>query len=116
MEYSGLTGELYLDQNGQRTNFKLDLLEKSRDNMVKTGIWHPEIGVNYTRTSEEGDAIVFEQLQNKTLRVTTAFVSLKEFERSGLIFLHFCFFSFFSRTHHSLSRKNLMSPRRPWKD
>lgn len=58
--------------NGQRTWFKLDLIEKLRDNMVKTGTWTPDAGVNYTRTSEEVDAVVVEQLQNKTLRVTVA--------------------------------------------
>ena len=43
--------------------------------MVKTGIWLPDTGVNYTTTATERDAIVVEQLQNKTLRVTTAIVS-----------------------------------------
>lgn len=75
VEFTGLTGEIVFDQNGQRTDFKLDLIEKSRDNMAKTGTWTPEMGVNYTRTVTEGDSIVFEQLQNKTLRVTTALVS-----------------------------------------
>ena len=75
MELSGITGDVYLDQNGHRTYFKMDLIEKSRDNMVKTGIWLPDTGVNYTTTSVERDAIVVEQLQNKTLRVTTAKVS-----------------------------------------
>ena len=54
----------------------MDLIEKSRDNMVKTGIWSPDTGVNYTTTAVERDAIVVEQLQNKTLRVTTAKVRL----------------------------------------
>ena len=72
VEYHGLTGDISLDMNGQRTEFKLDLIEKLRDNMVKTGTWTPDAGVNYTRTSEEVDAVVVEQLQNKTLRVTVA--------------------------------------------
>ena len=76
MEFSGVTGDIYLDQNGHRTYFKMDLIEKSRDNMVKTGIWSPDTGVNYTTTAVERDAIVVEQLQNKTLRVTTAKVRL----------------------------------------
>ena len=40
--------------------------------MLKTGIWTPDTGVNYTRTSEEVESLVVEQLQNKTLRVTVA--------------------------------------------
>ena len=75
MEYSGMTGAINLDENGHRTYFKLDLIERRRDNMVKTGIWLPDTGVNYTTTATERDAIVVEQLQNKTLRVTTAIVS-----------------------------------------
>ena len=71
-----MTGAIYLDEKGHRTYFKLDLIEKSRDSMVKTGIWLPDIGVNYTTTSVERDAVVVEQLQNKTMRVTVATVSL----------------------------------------
>ena len=74
VEYTGLTGEILFDMNGQRTDFKLDLIEKQRDNMVKTGIWYPDTGVNYTMTVEEGDAIVVKQLQNMTLRVVTVLV------------------------------------------
>lgn len=80
VEFSGLTGEIVFDENGHRSNFKLDLIEKSRDNMAKTGTWTPEMGVNYTRTADEGDSIIVEQLQNKTLIVTTALV------RSHLLF------------------------------
>ena len=69
-----MTGNIYLDENGHRTYFKLDLIEKSRDNMVKTGTWLPDTGVNYTTTATERESIVVEQLQNKTLRVTTAMV------------------------------------------
>lgn len=71
----GLTGDIMFDLNGMRTNFKLDLIEKQRGNMIKTGIWMPDVGVNYTRTSEEVEAQNVEKLQNKTLRVTTTTVS-----------------------------------------
>ena len=69
-----MTGELKFDMNGLRTDVKLDLVEKQRENMVKTGIWFPDIGINYTRTNKEQNAIMVEQLQNKTLRVTTTLV------------------------------------------
>ena len=52
----------------------MSVVEKQRDNMVKTGIWTPEMGVNYTLSVQEGDEIVVEQLQNKTLVVATAVV------------------------------------------
>jgi hypothetical protein len=40
---------MHFDANGFRSDFKLELLEKQRDHLVKTGIWTPEVGVNYTR-------------------------------------------------------------------
>jgi hypothetical protein len=49
VEYHGLSGEMHFDVNGFRTDFKLELLEKQRDHLVKTGIWTQEVGVNYTR-------------------------------------------------------------------
>ena len=76
VEYTGLTGEILFDDNGHRTDFKLDLIEKKRDNMIKTGTWYPESGVNYTVTVEEGEAMVVKQLQNMTLRVVTVQVSI----------------------------------------
>ena len=78
MEYTGLTGEVFFDMMGFRTNFKLDLLEKYKDNMIKTGIWLPETGVNFTMTTTENEGMVVEKLQNKTLRVTTTTVIKKE--------------------------------------
>ena len=75
-EYSGLTGEIQLDENMQRTNFKLDLLEKHRDSMIKTGMWHEDSGVNYTLSAEEADEIVVTKLENMTLRVVTAQVCI----------------------------------------
>lgn len=76
MDYTGLTGEVKFDMNGLRTDFKMDLMEKQRDNMVKTGVWLLETGVNYTRTVGDMDAIVVAQLENSTLKVTTAMVSI----------------------------------------
>ena len=43
--------------------------------MVKTGIWYPDTGVNYTATVEEQDEMVQLALQNMTLRVVTVVVS-----------------------------------------
>ena len=78
-EYSGLTGEIILDEDGQRTNFKLDLLEKHRDSMKKTGMWHEDSGVNYTLSAAEVDEIIVTKLENMTLRVVTAKVCIYDF-------------------------------------
>ena len=88
VEYTGLTGEILFDDNGHRTDFKLDLIEKKRDNMIKTGTWYPESGVNYTVTVEEGEAMVVKQLQNMTLRVVTVQVRIVYLE----IYDPFCMF------------------------
>lgn len=52
----------------------LDLLEKHRDNMIKTGTWTLASGVNYTKTTAQSEAQIVEKLQNKTLRITTTLV------------------------------------------
>ena len=59
----------------RRTNFKLELLEKRRDLMMKTGVWEPDIGLNFTLTQSQTQEMLDEKLQNKTLRVSTTLVS-----------------------------------------
>ncbi len=75
VEFHGLSGEITFDEQGFRTNFRLELMEKRRDNMVKSAIWEPAMGLNFTLTQAEIEEIEVEKLQNKTLRITTAFVS-----------------------------------------
>ena len=71
-----MTGEVRFDDHGRRDYFKLDLIEKRRVNMVKTGIWYPDSGVNYTVSVEEQDEMVQLALQNMTLRVVTVVVCI----------------------------------------
>ena len=71
-----MTGEVRFDDHGRRDYFKLDLIEKRRVNMVKTGIWYPDSGVNYTVSVEEQDEMVQLALQNMTLRVVTVVVCM----------------------------------------
>ena len=72
VEFNGLTGEITFDEKGFRSNFKLELLEKRRDNMIKVGVWEPAMGINFTLTQTELDEQKVEKLQNKTLRITTS--------------------------------------------
>ena len=94
VEYTGLTGEVRFDDHGRRDYFKLDLIEKRRTNMVKTGIWYPDTGVNYTATVEEQDEMVQLALQNMTLRVVTVVVRQNDiciltfFENNGRNHVH----------------------------
>ncbi|XP_059083828.1 glutamate receptor ionotropic, kainate 2-like isoform X2 [Tigriopus californicus] len=72
VEYMGLSGEVFFDADGFRTDFQLDLLEKRRDHMYKIGIWTPDVGINVTLTQSEVEGQIVEKLQNKTLRITTS--------------------------------------------
>jgi len=66
-----------------RTHFQLDVMDKVRGRLQKTGIWSQESGVNYTLTATEVGTQMVEKLANKTLRVVTTtnspYVMEKEF-------------------------------------
>ena len=59
------------DAKGFRTDFALDLIEKVRGTMKKTGVWMESTGVNYTSTATEMQGMMEEKLANKTLKVAT---------------------------------------------
>jgi len=81
VEHSGLTGEIKFDDNGLRTEFHMELIEKHRSRMRKTALWQEGSGVNYTLTATEIEGALVEKLQNKTLRVTTALTAPYVMER-----------------------------------
>eukprot|EP00090_Calanus_glacialis_P018188 TRINITY_DN28216_c0_g1_i1.p1 TRINITY_DN28216_c0_g1~~TRINITY_DN28216_c0_g1_i1.p1 ORF type:complete len:919 (-),score=157.38 TRINITY_DN28216_c0_g1_i1:468-3224(-) len=84
VDHMGLSGEIRFDADGFRTDFQLDLMEKYRGRLRKTGIWNLEAGINYTMTASEIGTQMIEKLANKTLRVVTTpnspFVMEKEFD------------------------------------
>ena len=67
----GLSAEIRFDGDGFRTDFQLDLMEKYRGILRKTGIWNLEAGINYTITASEIGTQMIEKLANKTLCVVT---------------------------------------------
>ena len=71
----GLTGVIKFDQHGLRSNFELEIVELKKDGLVKVGTWTEMNGVNFTRNFTESYTEIVESLQNKTLIVTTIFVS-----------------------------------------
>jgi len=71
VDHMGLSGEIRFDGEGFRTDFQLDLMEKVRGRLKKTGIWNNEAGINYTMSSAEIGTQMIEKLANKTLRVVT---------------------------------------------
>lgn len=72
---TGLTGTIKFDQHGLRTDFQLEIVELKKDGLVKVGIWQENKGVNFTRNFTESYSEIVESLQNKTLVVTTIYVS-----------------------------------------
>ena len=73
----GLTGAIKFNQHGLRSNFELEIVEMKKDGLLKVGTWTEENGVNFTRNYTESYSEIVESLQNKTLVVTTLFVSLE---------------------------------------
>lgn len=75
VEMKGLTGTIKFDQHGLRTDFTLEIVELKKDGLVKVGYWNEKYGVNFTRNFTESYSEIVESLQNKTLIVTTIYVS-----------------------------------------
>lgn len=74
MEIKGLTGPIQF-KNGQRTDFKLDLMKLKQHALAKVGEWTPGLGVNITDMSAFHDTAPY----NITLVVVTIVVSTKCF-------------------------------------
>ena len=74
----GLTGTIKFDQHGIRSDFTLEIVELKKDGLMKVGTWTETSGVNFTRNFTESYTEIVESLQNKTLVVTTIFVSLEK--------------------------------------
>lgn len=70
MDFEGLTGRVHFE-NGQRKDFHLDVIELSKNGLVKIGTWNPKQKVNITKTPEETKLQVEEDLSQKTFRVVT---------------------------------------------
>ena len=77
VDHMGLSGEIRFDADGFRTDFQLDLMEKYRGRLRKTGIWKLEAGINYTMTASEIGTQMIEKLANKRLRVVPTGKKLK---------------------------------------
>jgi len=77
VEMKGLTGTIKFDQHGLRTDFELEVVELRVDGLNKVGVWKDGVGINFTRNYTESYSEIVESLQNKTLVVTTIYVSLR---------------------------------------
>lgn len=70
----GLTNLIKFDNQGFRTDFTLDVIELSPSGIRKVGDWNSTQGVNFTRSYNEHQNEIVENLKNKTLVVTTILV------------------------------------------
>lgn len=74
--FKGLSGDIQFDQQGNRENFQLELLELASDGLKKVGTWNSTNGIQSSRgkTIESSQTDV-DVLRNKTLLVLTVIVS-----------------------------------------
>lgn len=73
VEYDGLTGRVEFNSKGQRTNYTLRILEKSRQGHREIGVWYSNRTLAMNATTL--DINLSQTLANKTLVVTTILVS-----------------------------------------
>ncbi|XP_064079193.1 glutamate receptor ionotropic, kainate 2-like isoform X3 [Macrobrachium nipponense] len=71
VQVNGLTGLIKFDTEGFRRDVALEIIELTKDGLVRVGKWEPTTGANYTRTYKEVQQGIVESLQNKTLIVTS---------------------------------------------
>ncbi|GFU01778.1 glutamate receptor ionotropic, kainate 2, partial [Nephila pilipes] len=67
----GLTGDIQIDSNGQRSQFTVDLLELKTKGIVKVGEWDPKKNLVFSRNYSKDFSEAKDSLQNITLRVTS---------------------------------------------
>ncbi|KAF4533063.1 hypothetical protein B566_EDAN002626 [Ephemera danica] len=72
METRGLTGAVRFDSaSGLRTDFILDVVDLKRHGPVRTATWDPSIGINRTVSYNEVFDQIIENLQQKTMVVSS---------------------------------------------
>lgn len=76
MEHEGLTGFMKFDERtGQRTYFRLDLIELVQEGFKKIGTWDPVNGINHTRTAGQMYSDIVQSITTKNFLVASRIVS-----------------------------------------
>ncbi|XP_064105620.1 LOW QUALITY PROTEIN: glutamate receptor ionotropic, kainate 2-like [Macrobrachium nipponense] len=75
VQVNGLTGLIKFDTEGFRRDVSLDIVELTKDGLIKVGRWDPTSGANYTRSFSEVQKGIVESLQNKTLIIASVLAS-----------------------------------------
>lgn len=66
----GMTGRIIFDDDGQRTNFYIEVLELNQEGFTKIATWDAITGINYTRSQSEVYSQITQSLHNKTVVVS----------------------------------------------
>ena len=64
-----MTGRIVFNNNGQRTHFYMEILERDDEALKKIAVWNAEDGITYTRTESDVHSQISQNLQNKTVIV-----------------------------------------------
>lgn len=70
VEMKGLTNLIKFDNQGFRTDFLLDIIELSSAGIRKVGDWNSTQGVNFTRSYDEQQQEIVDNLKNKKLVIS----------------------------------------------
>lgn len=69
---NGMTHPIHFDENGQRDEFRLEILELSKDKTFeKIATWDVRNKVNVTRTQVDLEKEIIESTQNKVFEVVS---------------------------------------------
>uniref|UniRef100_A0A131YWC8 Glutamate receptor, ionotropic kainate 2 n=1 Tax=Rhipicephalus appendiculatus TaxID=34631 RepID=A0A131YWC8_RHIAP len=71
IQFSGLTGPIWLDPLGRRRNVSFHVVKLKRRGLTAVGTWSASSGLHITRTEKAFQEEVLSTLRNKTLRITT---------------------------------------------
>jgi hypothetical protein len=74
-QMDGMTGNIQIDSSGQRSHFKLDVVEYFMGEFKKVGWWETGCGVNRTQTETEKQEEIHKSLKNMNLTVVSRLVS-----------------------------------------
>ncbi|CAN7936993.1 unnamed protein product, partial [Ixodes hexagonus] len=71
IQFSGLTGPIYLDRFGRRENITLHVVQLKKAGLVSIGTWSFKSGLLITRTPSMVQEEILDTLKNKTFQITT---------------------------------------------
>ena len=99
----GLTGTIKFDQHGLRSDFALEIVELKKGGLIKVGEWLEKTGVTFSRNFTESYNEILDNIKNKTLIVTTVFVS------SAAIYIPIYIYIYIKFQYSMVKRNNFLN-------